>query len=446
MYAGDKDVDRLSKDLSVKDLEKLVQKISSLSKKDAIPTSCHVEPYSGTNALPENHRISSSLPPLPEGGEVEERIIVTDDAQVTSRPESEVAVSHKSAASSEREIESEASESTHSIPSTVSPRNKRKRGDAEGSGTSKLSSSPVEETAPDETSPEEEEPFNAYDAALVRSGDEEEEPAANVTAPMSTSHTLALSETHRTTEETLAPHQDLQSLGTQFIGYRDTVNGLKEDLVVANKRADDLAVKLEKSEEARKKAEKDATSIEDLRKRLHEAETALSDNITQQIAREENVIAHLESQSQRFVSCFTKRQVPQTAASSSSAAVCAGTVHWRYLARAGGGDPPRWLCLSAPPARGGHDGWCGRAAKKLWKKELDVRHRPVRAKPRPERDCARVHLPHRRKLQAAMNVLRRHRENIDPAAAQAELEATRKRLLSGGADIIRAQRELPNPT
>ena len=52
MYAGDKDVDRISKDLSVKDLEKLVRRISSLSKKDAIPTSCRVEPYSGTNALP----------------------------------------------------------------------------------------------------------------------------------------------------------------------------------------------------------------------------------------------------------------------------------------------------------------------------------------------------------------------------------------------------------
>ncbi|KAK1666759.1 hypothetical protein QYE76_054918 [Lolium multiflorum] len=270
MYDGDKDVNRVSKDLSVKDLEKLVRKISSLSKKDAIPTSCRVEPYSGTNALPQKHQIVSSLRPLPEGGEVEERTVVTDDAQVTSRPESEVAGSHKSAASSEREAESEASESTHSIPSAVSPRNKRKRGDAEGSGTSKLSSSPVEETAPEETAPEEEEPFNAYDAALVSSGDEEEEPAANVTAPMSTSQTLALKDTHQA-------------------------------LVTANKRADDLAIKLEKSEEARKKAEKDAASIEDLRKRLHKAETALSDKITQQIAREENVIARLESQNRRFV-------------------------------------------------------------------------------------------------------------------------------------------------
>ncbi|KAK1617599.1 hypothetical protein QYE76_023116 [Lolium multiflorum] len=270
MYAGDKDVDRLSKDLSVKDLEKLVRKISSPSKKDAIPTYCRVEPYSGTNALPKKHKIVSSLPPLPEGGEVEERTVVTDDAQVTSLPESEVAGSHKSAASSEREAESEASESTHSIPSAVSPRNKRKRGDAEGSGTYKLSSSPAEETAPEETAPEEEEPFNAYDAALVSSGDEEEEPAVNVTAPMSTSQTLALSETHQA-------------------------------LVTANKRADDLAVKLEKSEEARKKAEKDAASIEDLRKRHHKAENALSDKITQQIAREENVIARLESQNRRFV-------------------------------------------------------------------------------------------------------------------------------------------------
>ena len=52
MYDGDEDVVRLSKDLTVKDLERLVRKISSLSKKDAIPTSCRVKPYSGTNALP----------------------------------------------------------------------------------------------------------------------------------------------------------------------------------------------------------------------------------------------------------------------------------------------------------------------------------------------------------------------------------------------------------
>jgi hypothetical protein len=51
-YAGDNDVDRLSVDLSVKDLEKLVRKISSLTSKDPVPSSCRVKPYNATNALP----------------------------------------------------------------------------------------------------------------------------------------------------------------------------------------------------------------------------------------------------------------------------------------------------------------------------------------------------------------------------------------------------------
>ncbi|KAK1632813.1 hypothetical protein QYE76_007128 [Lolium multiflorum] len=151
MYAGDKDVDRLSKDLSVKDLEKLVRKISSLSKKDTIPTSCRVEPYSGVNALPK---------PL---------------------------------------------------------------------------------------------------------------------------------------------MKEFIRLGTQFIGYRDHANNLKEALAIANKRADDLAFELEKSEKAREKAELEAASVESLRKRLHEAETALSEHTTQQLAREGDIIARLESQNRRFV-------------------------------------------------------------------------------------------------------------------------------------------------
>ncbi|KAK1685933.1 hypothetical protein QYE76_046781 [Lolium multiflorum] len=46
-------------------------------------------------------------------------------------------------------------------------------------------------------------------------------------------------------------------------------------------------------------------------------------------------------------------------------------------------------------------------------------------------------------LQAAMNVLATPiAQNIDPAAAQAELEAQRQKLLENGKDIIRAQREL----
>jgi hypothetical protein len=104
------------------------------------------------------------LPLLPEGGEVDERTIITDDVQGTSRPESEVVGSHKSAASSERDTESDASESVHSLPSAASPRNKRKRGDVEDSGTSKLGGSPAEETTP-----EEEDAFNPYEDALVSS-------------------------------------------------------------------------------------------------------------------------------------------------------------------------------------------------------------------------------------------------------------------------------------
>jgi hypothetical protein len=44
---------------------------------------------------------------------------------------------------------------------------------------------------------------------------------------------------------------------------------LLEDLLEANKRADDLARKLEQSEKAREKDESDAASVEDLRKRKY---------------------------------------------------------------------------------------------------------------------------------------------------------------------------------
>ncbi|KAK1647241.1 hypothetical protein QYE76_065046 [Lolium multiflorum] len=151
MYAGDEDVDRLSTDLSVKDLEKLVRKISSLSKKDTVPTSCGVTPYSATNALPQ--------------------------------------------------------------------------------------------------------PFM----------------------------------------------KELIRFGTQFVGYREYATKLEETLAESNKRADALAVKLEQSEKARKKAEADAAAVESLRKRLHDAETSFSDNIVQQSAREKEIITRLESQSRRFV-------------------------------------------------------------------------------------------------------------------------------------------------
>jgi alcohol dehydrogenase class IV len=77
---------------------------------------------------------------------------------------------------------------------------------------------------------------------------------------------------------------------------------LPANLAEANKRADALALKLEQSEKARKKAESNAAVIEDLRKRLHDAETSLSDNIAQQSTREDEIFTRLESQSRRFFS------------------------------------------------------------------------------------------------------------------------------------------------
>ena len=46
----------------------------------------------------------------------------------------------------------------------------------------------------------------------MHSGDEEEEPIVNVTAPTSTSHSLVLSETRPATEETSPPQRDLGNL------------------------------------------------------------------------------------------------------------------------------------------------------------------------------------------------------------------------------------------
>ncbi|KAK1652144.1 hypothetical protein QYE76_069949 [Lolium multiflorum] len=161
----DEDVERLSTDLPAKDLEKLIRRISKLNKKDTIPSSCKVKPFCSTNPLPEGHLVLSSLPPLPEGGEVEERAVVTDDNQGTSRPESGVAGSQKSAASLEKENETEATSSTRSSLPAASPKGKRKRDETVDSGTSKADASRAEETAPDAGK----RALDLYEAALISS-------------------------------------------------------------------------------------------------------------------------------------------------------------------------------------------------------------------------------------------------------------------------------------
>ncbi|KAK1650423.1 hypothetical protein QYE76_068228 [Lolium multiflorum] len=239
MYAGDKDVDRLSTDLSVKDLEKLVRKISSLNKKDNVPTSCGVTPYSATNALPQGHATASPLPPLPEDGEVEERLLSPTTTGVCLAPESEAVGSRKSAHPLEKDAEAEATSSTRSPPSAASPESKRKRDEAVDTGTSKAGAARAEETVPD------------------------------------------------------ARKKALDLYGSCFLSA--------QKLAEANKRADALAAELEQSETARMKAEADAAAVEDLQKRLDDAKNALSENVAQHSAREEEILSRLESQSRRFV-------------------------------------------------------------------------------------------------------------------------------------------------
>ncbi|KAK1699379.1 hypothetical protein QYE76_016076 [Lolium multiflorum] len=283
-----------------------------------------------------NHPTLASLPPLPEDGEVEEQAVVTEDNQSTSLPESEAAGSRKSAVSSEK-VESDASESTQSLPS-ASPRNKRKGIEVIDTGTSKA----AKEVAPTEEGTT----LHPYEVALISSDEEGDNPAIDVTARTSTSRTLVVSEAQPDGDETSTPQQGIEltapaasprapspkrarvepveeptqlsggfttsslndplmneffRLGTQFVGYRDLLNSLKADLAEANKRADALALKLEQSEKARKKAESNAAVVEDLRKRLHNAESSLSNHITQQTSREKEIISRLSSQCRRFV-------------------------------------------------------------------------------------------------------------------------------------------------
>ncbi|KAK1648830.1 hypothetical protein QYE76_066635 [Lolium multiflorum] len=258
---------------------------------------------------PDGHLVLSSLHPLPEGGEVEERSVVTDDNQGASRPESGVRGSQKSAASLEKKNETEVTSSTRSSLPAASPKGKRKRDETIDSGASKADTSRAEKTAPNAG----EKALDLYDAALISSDDEEEDAPIDETARTSTSRTLVVSEARPDGDETSPPQQnpehptpdpfmkELIRFGTQFIGYRDYAGKLEEKLAEANKRADALATELEQSETARMKAEAKADTIEDLQKRLDDAKRALEENVAQHSAREEEILGRLESQSRRFV-------------------------------------------------------------------------------------------------------------------------------------------------
>ncbi|KAK1644188.1 hypothetical protein QYE76_061993 [Lolium multiflorum] len=347
-YAGDNDVHRLSVDLPVKDLEKLVRKISSLSKKDAVPSSCRVKPYSATNALPKI--LFLFLPFLKvEKSKNEPLSLMTTKMLLALIVNPQVLENLRDPL--KRRL-ARGYTSAHSPPPAVSPKNKRKRIDVEDSGTSK-----AEEAAPSNRKTA----FDPYLDTLVSSGDEEETPAIDATARTSTSHTLVVSDVQVEGEESSPPQQNTDAptppasplvpspkkarvesiteptlqlgssstpllddplikefirFGAQFVGYREYASKAEEKLAEANKRADTLAQKLEQSEEARKKAESDASKaraeadkakadaagVEELQKRLHDAETSLSEHIAAQSAREDAITKRLKSQSRRFVS------------------------------------------------------------------------------------------------------------------------------------------------
>ncbi|XP_071678718.1 uncharacterized protein [Lolium perenne] len=347
-YSGENDANRVSSDLSVKDLEKLVRRISRLGKKDPIPSSCRVEPYSASNPLPENHPTMASLPPLPEDGEVEERAVVDDVNQETPSFVNEPADSRKSAGSTEKDAASEDTTSAQSPPPAVSPKSKRKRSNAEDSGTSK----------PEETAPAPQKAtYDPYIESII-SSDDEETPTLDVAARTSTSHTLVISEKPVEGEESSPPQQNVDTstppssprapspkrarvekivdpapqlgssstlllddpmikellrIGSQFVGYREYAARAEEKLSEANERVDALAQKLEQSEAARKKAELAASkakaevdeakvkaaSVEELQRRLKDAESALDEQKTAQTVREQEIIKRLKSQSRR---------------------------------------------------------------------------------------------------------------------------------------------------
>ncbi|KAK1682786.1 hypothetical protein QYE76_043634 [Lolium multiflorum] len=262
-------------------------------------------------------------------------------------PSNGVSESRKSAGSKRRMPLKPAS--AQSPPPAVSPKNKRKRNDAEDSGTSK-----AEEAVPSRQKAA----YHPYLETLISSDDEEEVPTADVAARTSTSHTLVASETSVEGEETSPPQQNvgaatppssplvpspkrtrvetipeptLQSssssnpllddptikellrIGAQFLRYRDYASKTEEKLAEVNERANTLAQKLEQSEEACKKSRmllklgKKATKlrlmllVSKIFGNVHDAETSLSDHIAAQIAREEAITKRIRTQNRRFV-------------------------------------------------------------------------------------------------------------------------------------------------
>ncbi|KAK1629569.1 hypothetical protein QYE76_003884 [Lolium multiflorum] len=287
-----------------------------------------------------DHQTLSSLPPLPEGGEVDGRVIVTDDSQESSLPESEAVESQRSAGLSGKDTESEQHpKSAHSISpplSTSLDGRKRKRDNDEDSGASKLA-----EPAAKESSPEEQVAFDPFAETTLLAQLTKEQKRRNAQLkgqllrapptrwffpkntvlprkprlPRSITQKRQLlcpapeRRRRRKLEQGMVAHKslplgplmkELVNLGSQFIGFRDEAAALRDALRRAKECADALEAKLKASEKARKKAEKDVAAVESLRQRLKTAKDALSDKEAQQVERENAIVERFETQNRRF--------------------------------------------------------------------------------------------------------------------------------------------------
>ncbi|KAK1693233.1 hypothetical protein QYE76_009930 [Lolium multiflorum] len=285
-YAGGNDANRLSSDLSAKDLEKLIRRISRLNKKDPVPSSCRVEPYSSTNPLPENHPTMASLPPLLRMEKSKNKLLLPKTIKVLlfMKVKSQVLTNLRLPMKRKLNLKPASRRNPFLL---LFPQRTKGKGMTETSGTSK----------PEEAVPSH--PKSAYD-------------------PYSELSSVLMKKKRYQPLMWLLERpliKDLLRIGTQFVGYREYASKAEEKLAETNERANTLAQQLEQSEKARKKAESDAVGaraeadkakadaagVEDLRKRLHDAETSLSEHITAQSAREEAILKRLRTQSRRFV-------------------------------------------------------------------------------------------------------------------------------------------------
>ncbi|KAM0911727.1 hypothetical protein ACQ4PT_013325 [Festuca glaucescens] len=219
-----------------------------------------------------NLQILSSLPPLPEGGDVPERVVVTDDSQETSIRDSEPTESEKSAGSSDR-ISGDDEEPLGL--DTPQPAN------TSTSHTLVLSEDP--KVAPEPSDPPHS-PQPLKKKSRTSAAGKEVIATGSLLTPLLDDPVM----------------KEMMDIGSRFIGFHDEADSLRKALHLAEKRANELEKKLKASEKAREKAEREAASVGDLRDRLHATENALSEKEEGIAKREAAIIARFKTQSARF--------------------------------------------------------------------------------------------------------------------------------------------------